>query len=221
MQCRRKNRRSRCSIRWGKKKTAASARDEYGGNRQMTKEEVNDDRKDEERRRNATSNRTAPILIPYSDACSINIQLHQDRVALSILLPFSRFLPADTRSRTFPPGDRRRVCMRVSEGLAKDEKGRREEAECMHRRRSTVYKVEERYNNICASAFQIDFSEHWSLILRRTECLHPAMSRRLPLSLLFLYYLWIFDYRDTLNSAVFFLKRIFSLKKIIFIFTYF
>lgn len=32
-----------------------------------------------ERRQNGISNRTASILIPYSDAHSINIQLHQDR----------------------------------------------------------------------------------------------------------------------------------------------
>lgn len=85
------------------KETAVSTKDEYGGDDQMTKEEVNDERRGEERRQNAISNRTASILIPYSDARSINIQLHQDRVALSILLLFSHSFS------TFPPRRIRRV----------------------------------------------------------------------------------------------------------------
>lgn len=119
---------------------------------------------DEERRQNAISNRTASILIPYSDARSINIQLHQDRIALSILLPFSRFLPANAHSRTFPPGGSRRICA-YHEGLAKDGKEKREEAECMYISGRALYtKVHgvqsPWYNNVCTPAFQIDSSGH-------------------------------------------------------------
>lgn len=87
----------------------------------MTKGEVNDGRKDEERRRNAISNRTASILTPYSDACSINIQLHQDRAIHST--PLFAFPPRG-HALTHIPTDPR-VCMRVSEGLTKEKGGGR------------------------------------------------------------------------------------------------
>lgn len=110
---------SRCSNRWSKRETAENARDGYGRDGQMTKEKVNDGRRGEERRQNAISNRTASILMPYSDARSINIQLHQNRVALSILLPFSHSLPMNTRSRTFP------LVQRVGERWKRKKRGGR------------------------------------------------------------------------------------------------
>lgn len=65
--------------------------------RRDDEEEVDDERGNEGRRQNGISNWMASILIPYSDAHSINIQLHRDHVALSILLPF-RILPRCTRA---------------------------------------------------------------------------------------------------------------------------
>lgn len=62
--------------------------------RRDDEEEVDDERGYEEKRRqNGISNWMASILIPYSDAHSINIQLHRDHVALSILLPFRILSP--------------------------------------------------------------------------------------------------------------------------------
>lgn len=65
--------------------------------RRDDEKEVDDERRKEGRRQNGISNWMVSILIPYSDAHSINIQLHRDHVSLSILLPF-RILPRCTRT---------------------------------------------------------------------------------------------------------------------------
>jgi len=98
----------------------------------MTKKEVNDDRRGEERRQNAISNRTAFILIPYSDVRSINIQLHQDSIALSILLLFSRSLPTYISIR--------RICAYLKDW----QRWKRKEGggNVYVRRQSTVYKID-------------------------------------------------------------------------------
>lgn len=65
--------------------------------RRDDEKEVDDERRKEGRRQNGISNWMVSILIPYSDAHSINIQLHRDHVSLSILLPFL-ILPRCTRT---------------------------------------------------------------------------------------------------------------------------
>lgn len=161
----------------------ASAQDGYEEDDQMTKKEVNDYRSGGERRRNTISNWTTSILIPYSNARSINIQLHQDRVALSILFPFLHSLPANTHSRTYPLGRSRRVGRR--------KRGGRRQNACTGGR-ALYAKSAKVYNNVCAPAFQIDSNGHWSLILKRErmftyisccrDVLHP---RSLPSSMNF------------------------------------
>lgn len=99
----------------------------------------------------------ASILIPYSDAHSINIQLHRDHVALSILLPF-------------PPMYARCMFVRVrsaeGNGLLVEDSAKRErerEREYVYQP-GTVYKVDRgiimfaRLSNVLA--FQIDSSGH-------------------------------------------------------------
>lgn len=170
---------------------------------------LNDYRSDEERRQNAISNRTASILIPYSDARSINIQLHQDRVALSILLPFSRSLLTNTHSR---PHSHRNAPegYGVSEGLTEDGKKRREEAECMYRRQSTVCKVDGGiYNNVCRPRFKstpvgIDLWSWDANACLLTSCAVATSSALAP----FPRYLRVSRF---LRVEIFFMKKAFSI----------
>lgn len=120
-------------------------------------------RRGEERKQNGISNRTASILIPYSDAHSINIQLHQERVALSILLlfslPFPPFLPPHKLALTHIPAET--FSYARSKGLAKDRKGRREEQKAPVSAASTVYKVDSSIITFMrARVSQINFSRY-------------------------------------------------------------
>ena len=74
----------------------------------------------------------ASILIPYSDAHSINIQLHRDQVALSILLPF-RILPRCTLVRV--RSEEENGLARGGFGERGEERDRRETAETVAERR--------------------------------------------------------------------------------------
>jgi len=97
-------------------------------------------------------------------------------------LPFSRSFPANTRSRTFPPRRVRRVCAywRVDERWKREEGRSRVHVSALY----ACIQSRRRYNNVCAPAFRIDSSWHWSSILKRTHAyLHPVISRHLPLAL--------------------------------------
>lgn len=134
--------RSRCPARRGKKGPTANARaDGYTARRRPDdEEEVDDGRRGRERRQNGISNRTASILIPYSDAHSINIQLHQDRALRYPSCSPSFRIPSPRTRAHIPAGTR--TFRRVREGRRKRDR--------QHRCVCTSAQSRQEYNNVCA-----------------------------------------------------------------------